>query len=224
MPGLNLGDEFPNFSADTTEGSIKFHDWLGDKWGILFSHPKDYTPVCTTELGRVCQLVPEFTKRNVKLIALSCDGVEDHKGWSQDVTAFANFKGDFPYPIIADPDRSLAVQFGMVDPDEKTSEGMPLTCRAVFIVGPDKKLKLAILYPATTGRNFDEILRVIDSLQLTAYKKVATPVDWKRGDKCMVVPSLSDEEANKLFKKGFEKRALPSGKGYLRFTPDPSDD
>lgn len=223
MPALNLGDVFPNFTADTTDGSIQFHDWLGDSWGILFSHPRDYTPVCTTELGRVCKLVPEFKKRNTKLIALSCDDVDSHNGWVQDVTSFAKFAGDFPYPIIADPTRTLAKQFGMIDPDEKDDQGMPLTCRAVFIVGPDKKLKLALLYPATTGRNFDEILRVIDSLQLTAYKKVATPADWKRGDKCMVIPSLSDEEANKLFPKGFKRKDVPSGKGYLRFTPDPSD-
>ena len=222
MPALNLGDVVPNFSADTTEGKVNFHEWIGDKWAILFSHPADYTPVCTTELGRVCQLVPEFEKRNVKLIALSCDSVEDHKGWAKDVVSYAKVNS-FPYPIIADQDRSLATQFGMVDPDERTKQGMALTCRAVFIIGPDKKLKLAILYPATTGRNFDEILRVIDSLQLTAYKKVATPVDWKKGDKCMVIPSLTDDEANKLFAKGFEKKDLPSGKGYLRFTPDPSD-
>jgi 1-Cys peroxiredoxin 6 len=223
MPALNLGDVFPNFTADTTEGKITFHDWLGESWGILFSHPRDYTPVCTTELGRVIKLVPEFQKRNVKMIALSCDDVTSHEGWSKDVCAFADFKGDFPYPIIADQGRDLAVKFGMVDPDEKDENNMPLTCRAVFIIGPDKKLKLALLYPATTGRNFDEILRVIDSLQLTAYKKVATPADWKKGDQCMVIPSVSDEEANKLFKKGFEKREVPSGKGYLRFTADPSD-
>lgn len=220
--GINLGDVFPNFEADTTVGKIKFHDWLGDSWAIFFSHPKDYTPVCTTELGRVIQLQDEFKKRGVKLIALSCDSVEDHKGWGKDVQAYAGCtQGEFPYPIVADPGRDLAVQLGMVDPDEKDAGGMPLTCRAVFVIGPDKKLKLSILYPATTGRNFNEILRAIDSLQLTAKQKVATPVDWQPGDKVMVVPSLSLEDAKAAFPKGVEVRDVPSGKGYLRFTPNP---
>jgi len=210
----------PNFDAKTSEGDFKFHDWIGDSWAILFSHPADYTPVCTTELGRVSQLVPEFKKRGVKLIALSCDSVADHKGWGKDVMKFCKAAGDHPFPIIADEDRSLAVQLGMVDPDERTAAGLALTARAVFIIGPDKKLKLSILYPATTGRNFNEILRVVDSLQLTATKKVATPVDWNSGDRCMVVPSLSDEEAKKLF-PDFEKVDVPSGKNYLRFTPQP---
>lgn len=219
--GINLGDEFPNFEANTTVGRIKFHEWLGDSWAIFFSHPKDFTPVCTTELGRVIELQPEFKKRGVKQIALSCDSVEDHNSWAKDVQAFSSTSGAFPYPIIEDTSRELAVKLGMVDPDEKDAAGMPLTCRAVFVIGPDKKLKLSILYPATTGRNFNEILRVIDSLQLTATKKVATPVDWEPGQPCMVIPSLSDEEAKKLFPKGFQKKAVPSGKGYLRFTPHP---
>jgi len=223
MPGLNLGDTFPNIEVDTTEGRLKMHEWLGDKWGILFSHPKDYTPVCTTELGRAANLAGEFGKRNTKMIALSCDSVEDHKGWTKDIQAYCDCKGKFPYPIIADEDRKLAVQFGMVDPDERDSAGMPLTCRAVFIIGPDKKLKLSILYPATTGRNFDEILRVLDSLQLTAYKKVATPVDWNQGKECMVVPTLQTDEARKLFPKGVRIQDLPSKKEYMRFTPDPSE-
>jgi len=219
---VNLGDEFPNFEADTTHGKIKFHEWMGDSWAMLCSHPRDYTPVCTTELGKLVNLVPEFQKRSVKIIALSVDSVEDHLGWGKDVMCYAGATGDeLPYPIIADHGRDLSVKFGMLDPDEKDAAGMPLTCRAVFIVGPDKKLKLSILYPATTGRNFNELLRVIDSLQMTAEKKVATPVDWKHGDKCMVVPSLSNEEANKLFPKGVEIKAVPSGKEYLRFTPDP---
>jgi len=217
----NLGDVFPNFEADTTEGKIKFHDWLGDSWGILFSHPADYTPVCTTELGRVLQLVPEFEKRGVKLIAVSCDSVDDHKGWSKDVQDYVSTEGKFPYPIIADPDREMAVQLGMIDPDEKTAAGLPLTARAVFIVGPDKKLKLSLLYPATTGRNFTEILRVVDSLQLTATKKVATPADWKQGERCMVLPSVKAEDVPKFFPKGVEVRQMPSGKGYMRFTPQP---
>ncbi|XP_050399278.2 peroxiredoxin-6 [Patella vulgata] len=219
---VNLGDVFPNFDADTTSGRINFHEWLGNDWAILFSHPADYTPVCTTELGRVVKLVPEFQKRNVKLIALSCDDVNSHNGWAKDVLRFAEDKsGTLPYPIIADTDRSLAVKLGMVDPDERDAAGMPLTCRAVFIIGPGKKLKLSLLYPATTGRNFDEILRVVDSLQLTATHKVATPVDWRPGQECMVVPSVSKEDAAKLFPKGVKTVEVPSGKSYLRFTPAP---
>lgn len=218
MPGLLLGDVFPNFEADTTAGRIKFHDFLGDSWGILFSHPKDFTPVCTTELGRAAKYSGEFEKRGVKMIALSIDSVEDHKNWSKDVMAFCGCEGTLPYPIIADHNRELSVELGMLDPDERDSQGMALTARCVFVIGPDKKLKLSILYPATTGRNFDELLRVIDSLQLTAKKKVATPVDWKPGEKVMVIPSLSDEEAKALFPKGVTKKELPSGKGYLRFT------
>jgi len=217
---VNLGDVFPDFTADTSEGSIKFHEWIGDSWAILFSHPADYTPVCTTELGRVVQLMPQFQERGVKLIALSCDSVEDHCGWGKDVMTYAG-QGDkkLPFPIIADKDRHLAVKFGMVDPDERTASGLALTARCVFIIGPDKKLKLSLLYPATTGRNFNEILRVVDSLQLTAVQKVATPVDWNKGDRCMVVPSLSNDDAMKLFPK-MQKQEVPSGKNYLRFTPD----
>ncbi|XP_015724871.1 peroxiredoxin-6 [Coturnix japonica] len=223
MPGLLLGDEAPNFEADTTQGRIRFHDFLGDSWGILFSHPRDFTPVCTTELGRAAKLASEFSKRNVKMIALSIDSVPDHLAWSKDINAY---NGDqpvekLPFPIIADKNRELAVKLGMLDPDERDKDGMPLTARVVFIFGPDKKLKLSILYPATTGRNFDEILRVVDSLQLTAYKKVATPVDWKSGDSVMVVPTLPDEEAKKLFPKGVFTKDLPSGKKYLRYTPQP---
>ncbi|KAK3771385.1 hypothetical protein RRG08_050436 [Elysia crispata] len=218
---VNLGEVFPNFTASTSEGTITFHDWIGDSWAILFSHPADYTPVCTTELARVVKLGPEFKKRGVKLIALSCDDVESHKGWGKDVIAFADCKMDkLPYPIIADEKRELAVKLGMLDPDERTKEGLPLTARAVFIIGPDKKLKLSILYPATTGRNFNELLRVVDSLQLTATKKVATPVDWQQGDSCMVLPTVSKDEAAKLFPK-MEVKSLPSGKEYLRYTPQP---
>ena len=217
--GINLGDELPNFEADTTIGKIKFHDWLGGSWAILFSHPRDYTPVCTTELGRVIQLDEEFKKREIKLIALSCDSVEDHLGWSKDIQAYVGCSGPFPYPIIADPERTIAKKLGMIDPDELDTKGMPLTCRAVFVIGPDKRLKLSILYPATTGRNFNEILRAFDSLKLTARQKVATPVDWKPGDRCMVVPTLSSEEATKLF-PNHEVKSVPSGKSYLRFTPD----
>jgi len=215
-----LGDVFPNFEADTTDGKIKFHDWAGDSWVVLFSHPKDYTPVCTTELARVAKLKPEFEKRGIKLIALSCDSVEDHIGWAKDISDYAGC-GNLPYPIIADPTRELSIEFGMLDPEEKDGSGMPLSCRAVFVIDSAKKLKLSILYPATTGRNFDEILRAIDSLKLTVEQSVATPVDWKHGDKCMVVPSISTEEAKKRFPKGVEIRPVPSGKQYLRFTPDP---
>ncbi|XP_077188671.1 peroxiredoxin-6 [Paroedura picta] len=223
MPGLLLGDEAPNFEADTTHGRIRFHEFLGNSWGILFSHPRDFTPVCTTELGRAAKLAPEFAKRNVKMIALSIDDVNDHLSWSKDINAYNKDEATtkLPFPIIADSKRELSIQLGMLDPDERDKEGMPLTARVVFVFGPDKKLKLSILYPATTGRNFDEILRVIDSLQLTAAKKVATPVDWKPGDEVMVIPSLSDEEAKKLFPGGVCTKELPSGKKYLRYTSHP---
>ncbi|KAI0236318.1 Peroxiredoxin-6 [Lamellibrachia satsuma] len=191
-------------------------------WGILFSHPADFTPVCTTELGRVVELVGDFKKRGVKLIALSCDPVADHLSWSKDVMAWVSQPGkELPFPIIADENRELATKFGMLDPAEKDKKGLPLSCRAVFIVGPDKKLMLSILYPATTGRNFNEILRVVDSLQLTAKHQVATPVDWKDGDDCIVVPSISNDDAKKLFPKGVDIKELPSGKQYLRYTPNP---
>ncbi|KAH0618234.1 hypothetical protein JD844_017249 [Phrynosoma platyrhinos] len=191
-------------------------------WGILFSHPRDFTPVCTTELGRAAKLAPEFAKRNIKMIALSIDDVKDHLAWSKDINAYNGDEATekLPFPIIADSKRELAVQLGMLDPDERDKDGIPLTARVVFVFGPDKKLKLSILYPATTGRNFDEILRVVDSLQLTATKKVATPVDWKPGNEVMVIPSLPDEEAKKLF-PGVCTKKLPSGKNYLRFTPQP---
>ncbi|KFM68234.1 Peroxiredoxin-6, partial [Stegodyphus mimosarum] len=217
---VNLGDIFPDFAAETTEGTIKFHDWINDAWAILFSHPADFTPVCTTELGQVAKLAPEFEKRGVKLIALSCDNVESHKKWIEDIKAYACLKGDgFPYPIISDEKRELAVSLGMVDPDEKDKAGLPLTCRAVFIIGPDKRLKLSMLYPASTGRNFDEVLRVVDSLQLTHNKNVATPVDWKQGGDCMVLPNIKNEDLPKLFPKGVTVKELPSGKPYLRITP-----
>lgn len=216
-----LGDIFPDFSANTSIGEIKFHEWIGDSWAILFSHPADFTPVCTTELARVEDCLPEFKKRGVKVIALSCDSAESHKAWGKDVCALAKGnKDNISFPIIADEKRELAVKFGMLDPDEKDKAGMPLTARCVFIIGPDKKLKLSILYPATTGRNFNEILRVIDSLQLTATKKVATPVDWQHGGDCMVLPSISPDDAAKLFPK-HKVRDVPSGKGYLRETPMP---
>ncbi|XP_067085807.1 peroxiredoxin-6 [Osmerus mordax] len=220
MPGILLGDVLPNFEANTTVGKIKFHDFLGTSWGILFSHPRDFTPVCTTEMACAAKISDQFKKRDVKMIALSIDSVEDHRTWSEDVMAFhANKAGTpLPFPIIADDKRELSVLLGMLDPDELDKDGLPLTARCVFVIGPDKKLKLSILYPATTGRNFDEILRAIDSLQLTAQKKVATPVDWKPGDKVMVIPSLSDAEAASLFPNGVTTKEVPSGKKYLRYT------
>ncbi|NWH94806.1 PRDX6 protein, partial [Aegithalos caudatus] len=219
MPGLLLGDEAPNFEADTTHGRIRFHDFLGDSWGILFSHPRDFTPVCTTELGRAAKLAPEFSKRNVKMIALSIDSVQDHLSWCK-VRALGGLRGEAcAAASLQRPQEKPTQAWRVVD---KCAQLLTLSpCAQVFVFGPDKKLKLSILYPATTGRNFDEILRVVDSLQLTAYKKVATPVDWKPGDSVMVVPTLPDEEAKQLFPKGIFTKELPSGKKYLRYTPQP---
>ena len=208
---IRLGDEAPNFTAETTEGTIDFHEYLGDGWGVLFSHPKDFTPVCTTELGRVAQLKPEFDKRNTKVIAVSVDDVDSHNKWTGDIEDVTGSK--LNYPIIGDPDRKVSDLYGMIHPNANDT----LTVRSVFVVGPDKKVKLMITYPASTGRNFDEILRVIDSLQLTADYKVATPADWKEGEDVIVVPALSDDEAKELFPKGFEAK-----KPYLRVTPQPN--
>ena len=207
---IRLGDTAPDFTAETTEGTIEFHQWLGDGWGILFSHPKDYTPVCTTELGRVANLKGEFEKRNVKVIAVSVDPLESHKGWVNDINETQNCTMN--YPIIADPDRNVATMYGMIHPNALDN----LTVRSVFIVGPDKKVKLQLTYPASTGRNFDEILRVIDSLQLTANYQVATPADWKHGDDCVVVPAIKTEDIPTKFPKGFKEV-----KPYLRMTPQP---
>ena len=219
MP-LNLGDEMPNFPCDTTAGQIRLHDYFGDSWGIVFSHPADYTPVCTTELGVAAKLAPEFAKRGVKMIAISCDPVDSHNGWIKDIQAYSGIHGNWPYPIISDPNRDLAVKLGMLDDLEKDKAGLPLTARAVYVVGPDKKIKLSILYPATTGRNFNEILRVIDSLQLTVNKKVATPVNWEQGGECMVLPTVSKDDAKRLF-PNHKTKEVPSGKGYIRITPQP---
>jgi len=207
---IRLGDTAPDFTAETTEGTIEFHQWLGDGWGILFSHPKDYTPVCTTELGRVANLKGEFEKRNVKVIAVSVDPLESHKGWINDINETQSCTMN--YPIIADPDRNVATMYGMIHPNALDN----LTVRSVFIVGPDKKVKLQLTYPASTGRNFDEILRVIDSLQLTANYQVATPADWKQGDDCVVVPAIKTEDIPAKFPKGFKEI-----KPYLRMTPQP---
>jgi alkyl hydroperoxide reductase subunit AhpC len=208
---LRLGDEAPNFTVETTEGVIDFHDWLGDSWGVLFSHPKDFTPVCTTELGYTAKLKPEFDKRNVKVIGLSVDGLENHKGWSQDIEDVTGHAPNFP--MIADQDKKVSELYDMLDQSAADSQ----TVRSVFVIGPDKKIKLSITYPASTGRNFDEVLRVIDSLQLTAKHKVATPVNWKHGEDVIIVPAVSDEDAKKQFPQGWNAK-----KPYLRLVPDPS--
>ncbi|CAK9798348.1 Prdx6 [Anthophora plagiata] len=216
-----LGETFPNFVAETQMGPINFHDWLGDSWGILFSHPNDFTPVCTTELARVLKLMPEFEKLRVKVIALSCNSVDSHRKWIEDIKAYAEMTDEeFPYPIIEDEARKLATLLGMLDPAEIDSNGIPMTARAVFIIDPAKKMRLSILYPATTGRNFDEILRVIESLQLTENYKVATPVDWKVREHVMIQPTVSDDEA-KTMCNDIKTVTLPSGKTYLRVIPQP---
>jgi thioredoxin-dependent peroxiredoxin len=208
---IQLGDEAPDFTADTTEGTIGFHEWLGDGWGVLFSHPKDYTPVCTTELGAVAKLKDEFATRNTKVIAVSVDPLESHNGWIADINDTQNTTVNFP--LIADPDRKVADLYGMIHPNASDT----VTVRSVFVVGPDKKVKLTITYPQSTGRNFQEILRVIDSLQLTAKYQVSTPADWKDGEDVIIVPAVSDEQAKEKFPKGFE-----SVRPYLRLTPQPN--
>jgi alkyl hydroperoxide reductase subunit AhpC len=208
---LRLGDEAPNFTAETTEGTINFYDYLGDSWGVLFSHPKDYTPVCTTELGEVAKLKPEFDKRNVKVLGLSVDDLGNHKGWADDIEETQGAKLNFP--LISDADHKVSDLYDMIHPNANDT----MTVRSVFIVGADKKVKLIITYPASTGRNFDEILRVIDSLQLTAKYSVATPVNWKDGQDVIITTAVSDEDAKAKFPKGW--KAL---KPYLRITPQPN--
>lgn len=208
---IRLGDTAPDFSADTTEGKIEFHKWLGDGWGVLFSHPKDYTPVCTTELGRLANLKAEFDKRKVKVIGLSVDGIDSHKGWVKDINETQHCT--VSYPIIADPDKKIANQYDMIHPNALDN----MTVRSVFIIGPDKKVKLMLTYPASTGRNFEELLRVIDSLQLTANYQVATPADWKHGEDCVVVPAIKTEDIPAKFPKGHKVI-----KPYLRTTPQPN--
>ena len=208
---LRLGDIAPNFQAKTTAGDIDFHEYLGNGWGILFSHPADYTPVCTTELGRTAALKDEFAKRNVKVIALSVDSVESHKGWIKDINETQNVEVEFP--IIADENKEIAEAYGMMHPNASETA----TVRSLFIIGPDKKIKLMITYPASTGRNFQEIIRVIDSLQLTANYSVATPADWKEGEDVVVVPAIKTEDIPARFPKGFKEI-----KPYLRMTPQPN--
>jgi alkyl hydroperoxide reductase subunit AhpC len=208
---LRLGDIAPNFVAETTEGKIDFYEYLGDGWGILFSHPADYTPVCTTELGAVAKLKSEFDKRNVKVLALSVDGLADHKEWIKDINETQHTSVNFP--LIADEDRKVAELYDMIHPNASEKA----TVRSVFVIGNDKKIKLIITYPASTGRNFDELLRVIDSLQLTAYHSVATPANWKNGEDVVIVPSIKDEDIPAKFPKGHTKI-----KSYLRTTPQPN--
>jgi alkyl hydroperoxide reductase subunit AhpC len=208
---VRLGDEAPDFTAETTQGEISFHEWKGDAWAVLFSHPKDFTPVCTTELGAVAALKPEFDKRNTKVIGLSVDPVDSHHQWEGDIKDVTGNAVNFP--MIADPDRKVSDLYDMIHPNASDT----MTVRSVFIVGPDNKVKLTLTYPASTGRNFDEILRVLDSLQLTAGYSVATPADWKDGEDVIVAPALSDEEATAKFPKGFETK-----KPYLRVTPQPN--
>lgn len=208
---LRLGDVAPDFTAETTVGLLRFHEWLGNSWGVLFSHPADYTPVCTTELGATSKLIGEFARRNVKVAAISVDPIESHLGWIADINQTQGTSVTFP--IIADPARTVATLYDMIHPnaDDKA------TVRSVFVIGPDKKIKLTLTYPASTGRNFIELLRVIDSLQLTAAYRVATPADWKDGEDCIVTPAVKDAEAEALFPKGI-RRVRP----YLRYTPQPN--
>lgn len=208
---LRLGDDAPNFKAKTSLGEIDFYEYLGDSWGVLFSHPADYTPVCTTELGKTASLKEEFAKRNVKVIALSVDSVESHKQWINDINETQDVEVNFP--IIADENREIAEAYDMIHPNASLNA----TVRSLFIIGPDKKIKLIITYPASTGRNFQEILRVIDSLQLTAYHSVATPADWKDGEQVVVLPSIKTEDIPAKFPKGFTEV-----KPYLRLTPQPN--
>jgi len=207
---LRLGDDAPDFTADSTEGPISFHQYLGNGWGVLFSHPKDFTPVCTTELGRVAALKPEFDKRNVKVVGLSVDPLESHKGWVNDIKETQGHALNFP--LLADPDKKVANLYGMIHPNASDTT----TVRSVFVIGPDKKVKLTLTYPASTGRNFDELLRVIDSLQLTAKHKVATPSDWKQGEDVIIVPSVSDADAKAAYPGGWKTL-----KPYLRIVPQP---
>ena len=206
---LRLMDEAPDFTAETTEGTVRFHEWLGDSWGILFSHPADYTPVCTTELGYMARIAGEFEKRNVKILAISVDPLDSHRGWIGDINETQN--ATVNYPMIADPDQEVAQLYDMIHPNADDK----MTVRSVFVIGPDKKIKLMLTYPASTGRNFDEILRVVDSLQLTANHKLATPVNWTSGEDCIIVPAVTDEEADQTYSD--IRRVKP----YLRYVKQP---
>jgi alkyl hydroperoxide reductase subunit AhpC len=209
---LKLGELAPTFTAETTHGVIEFHQWLGDRWGVLFSHPRDFTPVCTTELGAVAALASEFERRGVRVMALSVDDLDAHREWSKDILAVTGHAPGFP--MIADPDRRVAALYGMLDP----AAGDTATVRSVFVIGPDKRIKLTLTYPASTGRDFDELLRAIDSLQLTARHQVATPVNWRRGDDVIIVPAVSDAAARERYPHGWRAPAP-----YLRYVPQPSE-
>ena len=216
---LHIGDEAPDFTADTTTGSINFHEWIGDGWAVLFSHPKDFTPVCTTELGSAAKLQPEFDKRNCKVIGLSVDSVEDHHAWSADIEETQGHAVN--YPLIGDTNLEIAKRYDMLHPNARgdAKDRTPLdnqTVRSVFIIGPDKKIKATLAYPMSTGRNFDELIRLLDSCQLTAKHKVATPANWKHGDDVIIVPAVSDEEAKEKFPNGWD-----SPKPYIRIVPQP---
>jgi thioredoxin-dependent peroxiredoxin len=216
---LSLGDTAPDFTAETTQGQIRFHDWIGDKWAVLFSHPKDFTPVCTTELGYMAKLKPEFDKRGVKIIGLSVDPIDKHNGWAKDIEETQGYAPN--YPMIGDADYNVSKLYGMLpaavsgDPAKRTPADNQ-TVRNVFVIGPDKKVKLILVYPMTTGRNFDEVLRVIDSMQLTARHKVATPVNWKQGDDVIIAGSVSNEDAKKTYPQGWKEP-----KPYIRIVPQP---
>ena len=207
---LRLGDKAPNFTQDSTEGPVSFYDWMGDSWAILFSHPADFTPVCTTELGTVARLKPEFARRNVKVIGLSVDPLDSHKGWARDIAETQGTQLNFP--LLADADRQVAELYDMIHPAADSTA----TVRSVFIIDPNKKVRLMLTYPASTGRDFGELLRVVDSLQLTEYQRVATPANWRAGDDVVILPSVSSEEADKLFPQGYREV-----KPYLRFTAQP---
>lgn len=209
--GLQLGDIAPDFTAETTEGTVQFHEWLGDGWGVLFSHPKDYTPVCTTELGTMAKIMSEFAKRNCKVLAVSVDPLDSHLGWINDINETQNTKVNFP--LIADPERKVADAYGMIHPNASDT----MTVRSVFMIGPDKKVKLMLTYPASTGRNFNELVRVLDSLQLTANYQVATPANWNDGEDCIIVPAVPQDEVAAKFPKGHTVV-----KPYLRYTPQPN--
>ena len=218
---LSIGSTAPDFTAETTQGAIHFHDWIGDSWAILFSHPKDYTPVCTTELGEVARLKPEFDKRNTKVIGLSVDKVGDHHGWSQDIKDVTG--QDVNFPMIGDYDLNVSKLYNMLPAEETQTEGRTAatnaTVRTVYLIGPDKKIKAMLIYPMSSGRNFDEVLRLLDSIQLTAKHSVATPVNWKQGEDCIIVPSLNDEAAREKFPGGWK-----TVKPYLRTVPQPQDE
>ncbi|XP_018580062.1 peroxiredoxin-6 [Anoplophora glabripennis] len=220
MPSIRLGDVVPNFSAETTQGPINFYEWQGDKWVVLFSHPADFTPVCTTELGRIAVHEPYFTKRNVKLLAHSVDDIKSHQDWVNDIKNYCqDIPGEFPYPIIADPKRKLAVQLDMLDSENRQKEEYATTIRALYIIDPKHTLRLSMFYPSSTGRNVDEILRVIDSLQLVdRIPQVATPANWVPGEKVMILPTVSDSEIQKLFPGEVDVVRMPSGITYVRTT------